>query len=77
MVAEVSPGGLASTALSLTLAIMQMLVKKGTLTKQDGLDIFDALIEAKDAKTLLYESPEESEAAELLIYTRQRFLERC
>ena len=56
---------------------MQMLVKKGTLTKQDGLDIFDALIEAKDARTLLYESPEESEAAELLVYTRQRFLERC
>ena len=60
---EVTPGGLASAALSVVLKLLEQLVTAGTLSREDALEMLDSLIYPKDTKSWLHQSPEESEAA--------------
>jgi hypothetical protein len=72
MAVEVSPGALGSAALSVALGILEKLVSKGVLSKQEVLDMLDALANAKDRKSSLYDSQDEEEAARLLAALRER-----
>jgi hypothetical protein len=76
MPVEVSPAALASTALSVALATIELLVRKKLITKEDALEIYDTLIRAKDAKSDIYANDTEAEAANLLAGLRQRLAER-
>lgn len=69
---EVSPGAMGSAALSLALALLETIVKKGLISKQDALDLVGSLADAKAAKAGVFRSPEEGEAGILLERTLER-----
>lgn len=72
MAIEFSSEATASVALSLVLGLFQKLIAEGVLSKDDAVKLFDDIEMAKDAKSLLYDSRAESEAAELVAGLRDR-----
>ncbi len=72
---EVSGEAQASAALSLTTALIQKLTLKNVLTKNEAIDLYDALAKAKESKAALHGKPVEEEAAALLAHLAARLRE--
>jgi hypothetical protein len=72
---EVSGEAQSSAALSLTAALIQKLILKNILTKDEAIDLYDALAKAKESKAELHANPVEEEAAALLAHLAARLKE--
>jgi hypothetical protein len=72
MAIEFSSEATASVALSLVLGLFHKLIADGVIRKEDAVKLFDDVEKAKDAKSILYHSHAESEAATLVAGLRDR-----
>lgn len=72
----VDTGTLGAAALSVSLTLMEAMVKKDLLTKADVLEIYDAMIDAKARKAFQYNNDVEAEVGILLQGLRQHFDQR-
>lgn len=76
MAVEVNVDALASAALSIGLGILEKLVKKGVIDKDEALAMFDEIASSKESKSTLYDSDAEAEAAVLIAGLRKRLATR-
>ena len=76
MAMQYSAGALASAAISLAAGLVQQLVAKSLLTKEDALDLYESLASVKEATSDLYGSDDEKEAAQVLRYLAEKLRER-
>lgn len=76
MAVEVNVDALASASLSISLGILEILVKKGVIDKDEALAMFDEIASSKESKSTLYDSDAEAEAAALIAGLRKRLATR-
>ena len=72
---EVSGEAQSSAALSLTAGLIQKLVLKNILSKDDAVEIYETIAEAKKAKAELHGNAVEAEAGALLTHLADRLKE--
>ncbi len=76
MAIQYSAGALASAAVSLAAGLVQQLIAKDLLTKEDALDLYEGLAAAKEATSKLSDNDDDKEAGKLLRYLAERLRER-
>jgi len=74
--ATVGAAAQSSAAISLCVSLMEILVTKKVISKDEALEILDTLSVAKRSKAVLHQSREEDEAHLLLDHLRKRFSDK-
>lgn len=76
MATSFDSAAIASAALSISLGILEGLVEKGLLQREEALALISTLAQSKDTKAVLFDSDVEAEASELLHGLHERLSER-